>query len=136
MNILNRNNDIGILILRLTIGILMLLHGIAKVVNGVGFIEGILLAKGLPAFFTYGVYVGEVVAPIAIIIGFRSRFASAIYLINCIVAILLVHVNDIFTIGKHGGWGIELLGLYAFGSLALLFTGAGKYSVSSRNILD
>ena len=58
-----KNLDTGLLILRLTLGILMLFHGIAKITNGVGGIEGMLTSKGLPAFLAYGVYVGEVIVP-------------------------------------------------------------------------
>src|SRR5690606_5497773 len=52
-------DDAGKLVLRLTIGILILLHGLAKLMNGVGFIEGMLASRGVPAFFAYAVYVGE-----------------------------------------------------------------------------
>ncbi len=50
------NADLGKLIIRLTLGGLMLFHGIAKLLNGVGFIEGELASHGLPTFLAYGVY--------------------------------------------------------------------------------
>ncbi|MCG8579256.1 MAG: DoxX family protein [Bacteroidales bacterium] len=132
---MKRNVDFGLLVLRLSVGILMLFHGLAKL-SGLGFIKGMLTEAGLPAFIAYGVYLGEIVAPLLIIIGFRTRLASVVYIINVLVAILLVHAKDIFTLNQHGGWGIELLGLYFFGAVALFFTGAGRLSVSSGQKWD
>ena len=131
-----KNNDVGLLILRVFVAGLMLFHGIAKVFHGVSFIEGQLTSVGLPAFIAYGVYIGEVIAPIAMIVGFRTRLASVIFAFTCVVAILLVHSVDIFSLNKHGGWAIELLALYLFGSVALFFTGAGKYAISKVNQWD
>lgn len=136
MKNLEKNVDLGLLILRISVAGLMLFHGISKLFHGIGFIEGLLISKGLPGFIAYGVYVGEVVVPIAMIAGFRTRVASAVFAFNCLVALLLVHTGDFFSISPHGGWAVELLGLYFFGSLALIFTGAGKYAVSKGNIWD
>lgn len=132
---MNRNTDIGLLILRLSIGILMLLHGIAKF-KGVTGIENMLSNQGFPTFLAYGVYVTEIIAPLLIIIGLRTRIASFIFAHGAIVAIYLAHSKDVFTLNQFGGWGIELLGLYLFGSLALIFTGGGKIAVSSKNKWD
>ena len=132
---MSKNLNLGLLILRIAIGALMLLHGIAKF-KGLSFIEGMLTEKGLPAFLAYGVYVTEIIAPILIIIGYRTRLASAVYVLGVLMAIFLVHTSDIFTLNQHGGWGIELLGLYLFGGLALFFTGAGKIAASSTNKWD
>nr|WP_321410511.1 DoxX family protein [uncultured Carboxylicivirga sp.] len=133
---MERKTDLGILVLRLSVGLLMLLHGIAKLVHGLDFIKGMLSGIGFPSFIAYGVLVGEVIAPLAIIIGYRTRIASAIYAINCLVAIFMVHAGDLFSLNDHGGWGVELLGLYLFGAVALFFTGSGKYALSFKNTWD
>lgn len=131
-----RRQDIGLLILRLSIGGLMLLHGIAKLQHGIAPIEGMVAQASLPYFFAYGVYVGEVLMPILILLGIATRAASGIFAFNCLVAAFLAHSGDIFTIGATGGWGVELLGLYFFGALALIFTGGGKYALSKKYIWD
>jgi putative oxidoreductase len=136
MKLLNRNIDLGILIIRLSVGVLMLLHGISKLIHGVGFIEDQVVAAGLPVFVAYGVYVGEVIAPIFIIAGFGTRIASGVFAINCLVAALLVHAADIFTLNPQGGWMMELLGLFFFGAVALVFTGGGKYALSNKYLWD
>ena len=110
--LMKKNIDTGLLTLRLTLGVLMLLHGIEKIQKGTSFIQQSLTDIGLPAFFGYGVYIGEILAPLMLIIGYRTRVAAIIYAVNCLVAMLMVHSGDIFTLTKHGGWGVELLGLY------------------------
>ena len=131
----DKNTNVGLLILRITLGLLMLLHGIAKF-KGVSFIENMLSENGLPAFLAYGVYITEIVAPILIIIGYRTRIAALVFAFGALVAMLLVHASDIFTLTKHGAWGVELLGLYMFGAIVLYFTGAGEYAVSTKNKWD
>lgn len=131
-----KNTDLGLLILRVSLGIMMLLHGVAKLFYGIGFIEQQIVDMGLPVFFAYGVYFGEVVAPLFLIFGVGTRLAAGVFFINCIVAVLMVHSADVFAISEHGGWAIELLGLYFFGALALIFTGGGRYALSSKYLWD
>lgn len=136
MKTLDRNTDLGILILRLSLGALMILHGISKLMHGPGFIENIVASAGLPSFIAYGVYVGEVIAPIFIILGYGTRIAAAIFAFNMVVAVSLVHGADVFTLNETGGWALELQGLYFFGALALVFTGGGKYAFSNKHLWD
>lgn len=135
-NILDRNVDLGILILRISLGLMMLLHGAAKLSGGLGFVEDVLFKEGFPEFLAYGVIVGEVLAPIAIIIGFKTRLAAAALGFNCFAAAWLVHSEEFLTLNAHGGWTVELLGLYFFAATALLFTGGGQYALTSDTIYD
>ncbi len=125
-----KNIDLALLLLRVSIGGLMLFHGFAKVLHGIDFI------KGQIGVLAYAVYIGEVLAPLAILLGFRTRIAAAIYVVNCVVAVLMAHMSDLFTISDHGGYALELLALYLLGALALVFSGAGKYAVSAKNAWD
>lgn len=136
MKYLEKNIDLGLLILRISVGGLMLLHGIAKLQHGAGFIEQVVVDAGLPSFIAYGVYIGEVVAPLFILFGYGTRAASVVFAGNCLVAALLVHSQDIFTLNEQGGWSVELLGLFFLGAVALIFTGGGKYSISNKHIWD
>jgi putative oxidoreductase len=123
------NEDLGKLILRITIGGLMIFHGIHKVTHGISFIENVVTNSGLPAFFAYGVYVGEVLAPLLLILGLYVRFASSMIIATMLMAIYLVHTNDILTLTQHGAWGIELQMFFLLSATALLFLGGGKYSL-------
>ena len=121
--------DMGKLVLRVTLGALILLHGIAKLKNGVGFIEGMLTARGLPAAIAYLVYVGEVIAPVLLVIGLWTRLAALVVLGNMAVAIVLVHMGDLGRLNQTGGWAIELQALFIASALAVALFGAGRYSV-------
>lgn len=124
--------DLGKLILRVTVGVLMLFHGVSKLIHGVGFIEGMVTSHGLPAFIAYGVYVGEIVAPLMLIAGFYTRIAAAVFAFNMVVAIGLAHMGDILKLGDHGQWAVELQMFYLFTAVAIALLGAGRYSVDYK----
>jgi putative oxidoreductase len=109
----------GFLILRLSVAGLMLLHGIAKLMNGVAGIQGMLGKAGLPASVAYGVFLGEVIAPLMVIAGFWVGPAAIVMAINMVFAIVLAHSHQLFEITKTGGWALELQGLFLFGSIAI-----------------
>lgn len=130
MNLSSLDHDIGLLITRLAVGGMMLFHGVAKIMHpgSVGYIEGMLTSNGLPAFIAYGVYIGEVLAPLLVIAGFKSRIGALVIAINMVFAIFLAHAGDIFSLTQHGGWAIELQMFYLMGALAIVFTGSGRYA--------
>lgn len=121
--------DTGKLILRATLAILILLHGVSKLINGAGFITGLVSQAGLPAIVGNLVYVGEVVAPLLVLLGFWARIGGLIIAINMVVAILLVHTGEFFHINQMGGWALELQGMYLATALAVFFLGAGRFSI-------
>ena len=118
LNLLHRP-DAGYHLLRVSVSGMMLLHGVAKVRGGLADIERTLATFGLPEFVAYGVLVGEVAAPILVLIGAFVAPAALVMVINMLFAIGLAHAAQIFTISVTGGWGIELQALFLFGSLAL-----------------
>ena len=58
------NSDIAKLIVRLTCGALLFMHGSHSAVHGIDHIKSSVTANGLPEFIAYGNLIGEVVAPI------------------------------------------------------------------------
>jgi putative oxidoreductase len=118
-------DDLGKLLLRLAVGGLMLFHGLHKLFGGVGFI-GMLVEKGLPGFIAYGVLIGEVVAPILIIVGLFTRPAALVLAFTMIVAWLMVGMGETFALDKVGAWAIESLVYFFIGALAVAFLGAGR----------
>ncbi|MBP6020159.1 MAG: DoxX family protein [Burkholderiaceae bacterium] len=125
-------DDFGKLILRVTIGILLLMHGIAKISNGIGPIESMVVARGLPAFVAWGIYVGEVIAPLLLILGIYTRLGGLLVVFTLIAAITLAHTGHLTQLSNSGGWRLELQGLFLFGGLAVAFLGAGAYSLGGR----
>lgn len=128
----NAQHDLGKLILRLALGVLILLHGIGKIKGGVAPIEHMLTAHGLPAVLAWGVLVGEVLGPILLIMGFYARIGAALIAINMLTAFALVHVDQLGQLNEQGGWALELQGMYLFTALALALIGPGRYSVNAR----
>lgn len=104
--------------------------------NGLDGIKGMLAEMGLPAFLAYGVHFGETIAPILLIIGFRTRLAALAFTLVMVVAFGMAHLDDIFSLGKSGAWAAELVALFLFGGLGLYFTGGGKYSMSTSSKWD
>jgi putative oxidoreductase len=123
---------LGKLVLRLTLGILILFHGVSKAMHPTGaiaYVSGQLTSANLPTFIAYGVFVGEVLAPIMIVLGIYSRIGGLIVVINMIFALALVHGAQLFSLGKTGGWALELQGFYLLTGLALFFLGSGRIAV-------
>jgi putative oxidoreductase len=125
--------DLGKLILRATLAILILFHGIAKILGGVGFISGLVAKAGMPPALAYLVYVGEVIAPLLVLFGVWTRPGALVIACNMITAVALVHTADLFTITKTGGWALELQGMFLAAALAVALLGAGRYSIGGTS---
>jgi putative oxidoreductase len=126
-----RWDDIGKLILRVTVAGLMIFHGIAKLKSGIGWMAGMLTAHHLPVALGYGVYLAEVVAPILLVIGVLTRPAAAVIAFDMFMAIVLVVQGRLFTINERsGGLGGETELFYLLASVAIVFLGSGRYAVS------
>lgn len=128
-----RSDDAGKLVLRLGLGLIILPHGISKLSGGVGFISGLLATHGAPPALAYLVYVGEIVAPLLLVLGIYSRLAAWIIVINMVVAIGLARYKDMFVIGKTGGWALELEGLLLIAAVAVALLGAGRFSLGGND---
>ena len=126
------SDDFGKLVLRVVLGLLVMLHGVAKLQNGVGGLMPMVQGIGLPSWFAYGVFVGEVVGPIMIILGLFCRTGAFLIFVNMIFAIFLVHRPELFHLGKQGGWALELQGMYLFTAFALMFMNPGRYAMTRR----
>ncbi len=128
-----QSEDTGKLVLRVAVGALVLLHGIAKIAGGPGGVMSMAANAGLPGAIGYLVYVGEVLAPALLIVGLFTRPAALIIAINMLFAVYLAHMHQLFTLGKTGGWALELQGMFLFGALAVALLGAGRYSVGGSH---
>jgi putative oxidoreductase len=126
------SEDLGKLILRIAVGGLMLFHGVFKLTHPetLDFVKQMLADSGLPGFVAYGVYVGEIVAPLLILLGVRARLAALVVAFNMLMAIGLVLRQQVFALKEMGGgWAIELDMFFILGALAIFFLGAGRFGV-------
>ncbi|WP_331775244.1 DoxX family protein [Sulfurospirillum sp. 1612] len=127
------SDNIGKLILRLALGSLMLFHGYKKFMHGIDGVIHLVVKAGFPEALAYGVYLGEIVMPIMIILGFYTRISSFFYAFTMGFAIYLISYPHFFNLNaKTGALMIETPLLFMSGALALMFLGAGKFSIDKR----
>lgn len=124
---MKRNYDLGLLVLRIGVAGLLLTHGVPKFL---AFIGGDLSVVGDPIgigalLSTILVLLGELVAPVLIIIGIKTRFAAVASAITMAIAAFVVHGGD--SIAKK-----ELALLYLIGFVAIALMGAGSISVDKK----
>ena len=122
--------DLGKLILRLTCGGLLILHGSHSLIHGIQHVKDMVRNAGLPEFIAYGNLIGEVIAPVFMIIGYKTRIAALVVAFNMLMSVLIAHRDIMFARNDFGGWMIELNVFYFMTAIAVLFFGAGKYSLS------
>ena len=128
----NTRADLGKFVLRLALGLLVLLHGIAKLKGGLAGIVGMVEAAGLPGFLGYGVLVGEVLAPVLVLVGAYARVGGVLIALNMLVAIALAHVGQLGQLNEQGGWALELQGMFLAGAIAVALLGPGSYGVNTK----
>jgi putative oxidoreductase len=121
--------DIGKLVLRISVGGLLLLHGINKLLNGIDGIKAAVGSHGVPDALAYGVYLGEIIGPVLVILGLFARVGGALIVINMLAAIGIAHMSEIAHINQFGGYQLELESLFLFGGLSVALLGAGRLSV-------
>ncbi|WP_349410753.1 DoxX family protein [Pseudalkalibacillus sp. SCS-8] len=102
-------NEIGALILRVTLGIIFFVHGLMKFQGGIENVAGWFSSIGLPGFMAYVVAIIELVGGIALILGLGTRIVSALLAIIMVVAILKVKLSAGFLgNGESAGYEFDL----------------------------
>ncbi|WP_078410387.1 DoxX family protein [Priestia abyssalis] len=125
-------NEIGVFILRVTLGALFLIHGIVKFQGGIENIVGWFSSIGLPGFMAYGVALLEIIGGIALIIGFATRIVSVLYALLMIGAILKVKLSvGLLGNGQMAGYELDL----AFLAMAVYLAIANKSFLAVDNVL-
>lgn len=125
------NSHLGLLLLRLAIGGMLLPYGLAKLYNPgeIDYIAHLLSGYGLPAFLAWYAIPGQIIPALMLILGYRVRLAGILIVGMFLFIVGLAHPGDIFALNDFGGWKIDLQAFFTFGSLALVFTGAGNYAI-------
>ncbi|REC93556.1 DoxX family protein [Kushneria indalinina] len=125
------NEHLGKLLLRIALGVTLLLHGIAKIgaPGVVDHIGGRLEHWSLPAPLAFGVFIGELIAPLMILAGWRCRIGGALAAVNMLFAIVLMRLGAVWSLSETGGWHIETEVLMLGAALALLFCGSGRMAI-------
>lgn len=123
-------SSIGLLILRLGVGGYMVTHGLGKLkmlLAGEGAKMGDPIGMG-PELSLMAVTGAEFFCALLVIVGFATRFAAAPVVFAMGVAAFVVHKSDPWTMAA-GGANKEPALLFLIPFLALIFTGAGRFSI-------
>ena len=118
--------DFGLLLIRVGFSIGMMTHGYGKflkVIQG-NFEFGDPIGIG-PTFSLILAAIGEFIAPILIILGWKTRLATIFPTLTMLVAFAIAHDGDPFS-------RKEKAFVYLIAFLTLYFTGPGKYSLGKE----
>lgn len=121
-------DDAGKLVLRVLVAGLMFFHGYDKVVHGLAGVHEDLRHAGLPPLLALGSYLGEVVAPVLILLGIWTRPAALVYAGTIVLAVSIVHADDFTHLKPTGAWAAELWVFYIVAPVAVALLGAGRYA--------
>ncbi|MEH7246140.1 DoxX family protein [Neobacillus niacini] len=122
-------NEIGALILRVTLGAIFFIHGVVKFQGGIENTAGWFESLGLPGAFAYGVALIEIIGGILLIIGLATRLVGALFALLMIGATVKVKLAIGFLgNGQMAGYELDL----AFLAIAvyLVINGSKLLSVS------
>lgn len=122
--------DLGKLVVRLSVGGLLLLHGVHKLLTGIAPIKAMVVAAHMPDLIAYGVYLGEIVGPILVILGLFSRIGGILIVVNMLAAVALAGLGRLMMLDAMGGYALELETFYLAGGLAVALLGAGRLSLN------
>ena len=125
--------DLGKLVLRVAVAGLILLHGVAKLRHGLGDVADAMQRLHLPVAVGNLIYVGEVLAPVLMIVGWWTRAAAAIVTATMLVALVAGHPRDVFVMTDHGGLLLEVQWMFFLAALAAALLGAGRFSLGGRD---
>lgn len=120
--------NVGLLLIRLIVGIVFIYHGAGKLFGGLHGFAGFLTNMHVPMPMVSAALAActEFFGGLAVLLGFGVRFAAAPMVINMLVAILLVHSRAFDA--RNGGMEYPLT--LATVLLALVFTGGGRLGLS------
>jgi putative oxidoreductase len=125
-------NEIGAFILPVTLGAIFFIHGIVKFQGGIENTVGWFSSIGLPGFMAYGVALLEIIGGVALIIGFATRYVSALYALLMIGAIIKVKLSvGLLGNGQMAGYELDL----AFLAMAVFLAITNKSFLAVDNVL-
>ena len=128
MRYLDRLQPLALLVMRLSLGIIMTVHGYHKVFGGLQHFAHMIGGMGLPTWLGYVSAFTELLGGLLIIVGFFTRPAAFAICINLAVAIWKVHLhNGLLGSPDHPGFEFPLAAVTL--AFALIFFGAGPIAI-------
>jgi putative oxidoreductase len=142
--LMQTDDDVGMLIVRLALGVVMFPHGAQKLLGwfgGGGFagtMQG-MTQMGLPAVVVFLVIIAEFFGSLSLITGFLGRVGAFGILCVMLGAVFLVHLKNGFFMnwgnvaGKGEGFEYHLLAIGI--AIAIIVKGSGAFSID-RSMSD
>ena len=138
---MNARADLGLLILRISVGCIMFVHGAQKLLGwyggpGIAGFTGWMASMHVSAVAAWLAMLAEFLGGIALVLGFGARVAAFAIAVEMLVAIRLVHWKTGFfmnwgsTANRGEGWEYSFLVFAA--ALALALTGPGRIALGVR----
>jgi len=124
--------DLAKLVLRVTVGVLILLHTWA-VINGELAIRDTLARWGMPTELAWTAIIFEGIAPIMVILGIYARIGAWMMVFWMVMAFLLAHIDTghVFQLAESCvGWRVEWPFFFLSISFCVALLGAGRYGLN------
>ena len=135
MNSNTQNPNYGATITRLSLGVILLAHGLLKVFvftipGTVGFFESL----GLPAIIAYLTIFGEIAGGAALIAGLYTRL-TALLSVPILLGATWAHAGNGWVFSNQGG-GWEFPALLVVMAIAVAVQGSGSFAVKTIPVID
>jgi len=125
MRSLNSLQPVGLLVLRLALGLIFFSHGYPKLAHSGAGMQSFFVDHGLPGYFVYIAGVLEVFGGLLLALGLFTRGAALLLAIEMGVAIWKVHSTGGYLAVHNYEFPLAML----VGSFALATVGAGRFSI-------
>ncbi|MEH7549095.1 MULTISPECIES: DoxX family protein [Bacillaceae] len=126
-----KKTEIGVLILRVFLGLSFFIHGLSKFQNGIDNTAGWFESIGIPGFMGYVVAIIELIGGLLLIIGLGTRYIAALFVLIMIGAIVKVKIAAGF-MGNGQGAGYELELAFAVMAAFLFLNSNATLSLDSK----
>lgn len=125
MDVLNKVQPLGLLVLRVVVGVIMAAHGWQKIHAGPSHFVNMVHGMHMPGWLAYISIAAEFAGGILLVLGYATRIAAFFIVIDLLVAIMKVHLHN--GLLAPGGYQFPLS--VAAAAFALIFFGAGPISL-------
>lgn len=135
LNKIQNQQDWGLLVLRVIVGLIFFIHGWQKLTAfGFGGTAGFLGSLGIPLPSVLGVVLilVELLCGLALILGLYTNWVVIPLAIDNIVALFVYHLPNGFFAASQTGVGYEFVLTLLAVNVALFLIGAGAFSADAR----